>query len=389
VKHPESNPLRTELARSQQRGAHPDSDELTAFAEGALLARERESVLAHLALCVQCREVLGIATAAAPETVADTKPLPRPVRPPLRSWLPWVAAATAVLVVSSTVLLHEQNRPRGEVPSVESSQMAQTEPTQVPATPPPPSEAKTAPHKVTGSLERRETASWHAKKSIDAAAGKAMVPPLPLQEQRAQAISPQAEVTNSNDHAVNGGMASNAKPTESAELPAAGPAASLKPDQENSEPIASAKAASPGAEAVESPGEGATRSRAAFSSAASVPMMRKAIPSSDARPHWRINDSGQLERSMEDGAWQAVPMPDTSKLYVVSVSGSEVWAGGENLRLDHSMDNGATWESVKLPAKNGYNHTLTHIRFHTAQQGTIDSDDGTSWKTNDGGRTWK
>jgi photosynthesis system II assembly factor YCF48-like protein len=388
VKHPESNPLRTELARSQQCGAHPDSDELTAFTEGALLARERERVLAHLALCVQCREVLGIATAAAPETVAETQPLPRPVRPPLRSWLPWVAAA-AVLVVSSTMLLHEQQKPGGKVPSVESTQMAKTEPTRVPATPPPPSEAKTEPHKVTGSLARRETAPLHAKKSIDAAVGKAMVPPVPLQEQRAQAISPQAEVANSNDHAVNGGMVSSAKPTESAESPAAGLASSLKPSQENSEPIARVQAAPSESEAVEGRGESATRSRVAFSGAASVPMMRKAIPSSDARPHWRINDSGQLERSLEDGAWQVVPMSDTSKLHVVSVSGSEVWAGGENLRLDHSIDNGATWEPVKLPAKNGYNHTLTHIRFHTAQQGTIDSDDGASWRTSDGGRTWK
>lgn len=386
MKHTESNPLRTELARSQQCGAHPDSDELTAFAEGSLLAREREGVLAHLALCVQCREVLGIATAAAPETVADTQPLSRPVRPPLRSWLPWVAAAAAVLVVSSTMLLHEQKRPKGEVPFVESAQMAKTEPTQGPATPPPPSEAKIAAHKVAGSLARRETAPWHAKKSIDAAAGKAMVPPVPLQEQRAQAISPQAEVTNSNDHAANGGMASSAKPTESAGSPAAGPAASLKPDQE---PTANAKAAPPESEVVESPGEGATHSRAAFSGAASVQMMRKAIPSSDARPHWRINDSGQLERPLEDGAWQVVPMSDTSKLHVVSAFDSEVWAGGENLRLDHSMDNGATWESVKLPAKNGYNHTLAGIHFHTAQQGTINSDDGTSWKTTDGGRTWK
>jgi photosystem II stability/assembly factor-like uncharacterized protein len=82
-------------------------------------------------------------------------------------------------------------------------------------------------------------------------------------------------------------------------------------------------------------------------------------------------------------------MPDTSKLHVVSVSGNEVWAGGENLRLEHSSDNGATWESVKLPAKNGYEHAITHIRIRTPQEGTINSDDGTSWITTDGGRTWK
>ncbi len=119
--------------------------------------------------------------------------------------------------------------------------------------------------------------------------------------------------------------------------------------------------------------------------------MRKAFTANAARPHWRINDIGQLERAFGVGSWQAVPMPDAaeSKLHVVSVSGSEVWAGGENLRLDHSSDNGETWKSIKLPAKNGYEHTITHIRFRSAQLGVIDSDDGTSWITTDGGRTWK
>jgi len=41
--------------------AHPDADLLTAFAEQALSASEREEVLHHLALCGNCREVLSIA----------------------------------------------------------------------------------------------------------------------------------------------------------------------------------------------------------------------------------------------------------------------------------------------------------------------------------------
>jgi hypothetical protein len=39
VKLSESNPLRQELARSQQVESHPDSDVLTALSEGGLLQR--------------------------------------------------------------------------------------------------------------------------------------------------------------------------------------------------------------------------------------------------------------------------------------------------------------------------------------------------------------
>ena len=147
MKQPESNSLRKELAWSQQAGAHPDSDVLSAFAEGSLLARERESVLEHLALCVQCREVLHIAANAAPDLVAEAQPKPllRPVHPPLRSWLPWVAVAAAVLVVSSALLLHETKKQAGGASSVESARMANTEAPQAPpaaAQLPPASEAR-------------------------------------------------------------------------------------------------------------------------------------------------------------------------------------------------------------------------------------------------------
>ena len=187
-------------------------------------------------------------------------------------------------------------------------------------------------------------------------------------------------MANSSNRAVIGSTVWGAQRAE-------GPAVGLEQYQANSEQIATAKAATAKSEVQ---GEAATQSGAAFSDEASAPMMRSnAIHANAARPQWRINDRGQLERSFGDRAWKAVPMPDTSKLHVVSLFGSEVWAGGENLRLEHSSDNGTTWESIKLPAKDGYNHAVTHIRFQAPQEGTIDSDDGTSWKTTDGGRTWK
>ena len=42
-------------------GAHPDADQLTAFAEKRLGERERGQVLAHLSACQACREVVSLA----------------------------------------------------------------------------------------------------------------------------------------------------------------------------------------------------------------------------------------------------------------------------------------------------------------------------------------
>src|SRR6266436_9420550 len=54
--------------------AHPDADLLTAFAEQALSATERDGVLQHLALCGDCREVVALALPAADLAPPQTAP---------------------------------------------------------------------------------------------------------------------------------------------------------------------------------------------------------------------------------------------------------------------------------------------------------------------------
>src|ERR1035437_8928802 len=51
--------------RAGPEQAHPEADLLTAFAEQALSATERDGVLEHLALCGNCREVIALALPAA------------------------------------------------------------------------------------------------------------------------------------------------------------------------------------------------------------------------------------------------------------------------------------------------------------------------------------
>jgi photosystem II stability/assembly factor-like uncharacterized protein len=108
-----------------------------------------------------------------------------------------------------------------------------------------------------------------------------------------------------------------------------------------------------------------------------------------ARAHWRINEAGHAERSPGSGVWQPVVPDERARMRVISVFGSDVWLGGESLRLYHSKDDGATWHLIQLPEKSAGADAVTHIRFQSEQLGTAEADDGTQWSTADGGQTWK
>ncbi|MBB5058759.1 hypothetical protein HDF16_003473 [Granulicella aggregans] len=269
MKQTESNPLRVELARMAGALPHPDEDVLTAFAEGALLERERESVMEHLAGCSECREILSLTAAAAPEaTVLHVVP----TGPTQKRWLPWLAAAAAVVLVSSAALIYVRGREINGLP-------------------------QQSPEIAVQGIGRRE------------------------------------------------------------------------PDS-----------ARPDAPAVQSaePMPGLATSEAATGNSETV-----------GRTHWRINEAGHAERSLGNGTWQAVLPNDSARIRVISVSGSDVWLGGEKLHLCHSNDDGATWHCEQLPTKNSSASVLAHIRFRDLQTGVVEATDGTRWETGDGGRTWR
>jgi hypothetical protein len=100
--------------------AHPDADLLTAFAEQALSATERDGVLEHLAVCGHCREVVTLALpdsglVGAP-TVADSETVQATAirvksqwnwpRPPKLAWasLRWAALAAGIAMAASVLL---------------------------------------------------------------------------------------------------------------------------------------------------------------------------------------------------------------------------------------------------------------------------------------------
>ena len=96
-----------------QSGQHLDADQISAFVESALPAHEREEMLAHLAVCADCREVVALTLpemgeAVAPEVVIERKRWFWNWR---FAWAPALAAASFVVIV---VLIHKAGETQKE-----------------------------------------------------------------------------------------------------------------------------------------------------------------------------------------------------------------------------------------------------------------------------------
>jgi len=91
--------------------SHPDADLLTAFAEQALVGRERELVIDHLAHCGDCRDVVVLAL---PATEAVAVPAASGARIAWLSWpvLRWGVVAAGLLIVTWVGVLQYRQRHR-------------------------------------------------------------------------------------------------------------------------------------------------------------------------------------------------------------------------------------------------------------------------------------
>jgi putative zinc finger protein len=325
----ESNSLRKALEQSES-SAHLDADMLTAFAEGALLPAEREAALAHLAACTECRNVLNIGMEDAGETPRKLKPflVAHPGRPLMRILIPSLAAAATIVVVSAAVVRY-QLRTAAQNPTVAVDRKDQSAQPFVPPQVSPPEEPERA-------TRKRAPASIPPPDEQPPSPEPANAPKATMEESKTDAQPP-------------------ADANSSMEL------RRTRPEQ----PIS------------------------AFANEVTSHALAKAPKASVARPHWRLNEQGQPERALADGPWQPVLPNQSARMHVLSVFGDEVWVGGEKSQVFCSLDNGASWRLVHLPEKNGPDHAIANIRFDSAQEITIDTADGTTWATTDGGDSWK
>lgn len=344
MKQQELNPLQRELARGQHVAAHPDPDLLTALGEGSLLERERQQVLAHVASCAACREILSVAAVAALDSADDLNPIPltRPSLAPHRTLLPWATAAACLLVACSAVLFYQQRHVSRKEAAVASNETMHL-----------PSPAQQPPPAVNRNETFSKTEQHPELKQLQAPAhSQAAMTRSAIEEDK-------IEAAGNSDSSQEDSYESSAEPTQ------------------NARPSAGALKAAP------------PSSVPAFVSAAPAGMLSSVSVAPGSRPHWRINNMGHAERSFGNGTWTAVLPQEPSKMRVVSVVDGEVWIGGDNSRLYHSSDNGATWKQIALPDKGSREPSIAHIHFQTARSGVVESGDGTVWTTSDGGSTWK
>ncbi len=100
------------MTATSQHGFHPDAESLSAFSEQALQERERAEVLAHLAVCGRCRQVVALARAAAEAEVAAPVAPRKTIAPNAwwRQWrLVWIPAAVAVAFAVTTLSVYIGN----------------------------------------------------------------------------------------------------------------------------------------------------------------------------------------------------------------------------------------------------------------------------------------
>jgi len=377
---PESNnPLLQELARSQRAPAdfeaHLDADLLAAYAEDTLLPPERNDVLAHLALCGECRQVLILATAARPGPVEDAseQPIPRPVRTPLWGWLPWVATAAGIAAMSALLLFYPQKR---LAPATTSTNGATTAPDRATA-----GQQAEMPAGATQQLvisAAPEAKARHEKSARASAAAAA----LGSARQTTNVAKSQSSEQSETGLALKNADAEGSSALAAAAQPIAGAPAAKTASQSTTVEVTPTQNVMLPQTTYAEPGPALGGPRAAGN-------VTRAFSAVSVRPQWRINEAGKVERSFGNGVWHEVLDAGTAKLRVVSVLRGSVWAGGDKLCLFRSADNGVTWSAVQLPPKGDGANAITHVRFETPLDGKIDVNDGSSWVTSDGGITWK
>lgn len=380
------NPMLRALANEGASGDHPDPDLLTAFAEESLLAREREAVMGHLARCAACRQVLNL-SAVALEPARELELVAAAVRAPvaastartsgseehqphskMRVWLPWVAAAACIAIVSVVALRFAYNKPE---------QIASAPPSKMVAVNAPPPVAVPAP----AAQPPQQRASAKAKGTL--ASPTLRIPAGTAGSQNAVAAAPQSSAQQA--------AALEPATAQSEEIAAdslkAGNA-QLEQEQRQIAQQESTRTMALQEKKMESARELAPQPAAPNAPALAGAFAKTANASLVTRPHWRIDDAGHLERAFGNGPWEPALTSESARMHVVSVVAGDVWAGGENDVLYRSYDEGATWLRVALPQKNGAGHVIVHIRFDSATSGTIEAEDGTTWTTTDGGTTW-
>jgi len=134
------NLLRQRLAATEtgETQAHPDADTLTAYMEQSLPPAESKTVIAHLAVCEPCREVVALSQAVMAQPATQTVLTPAPVAGWRRLFTPvfGAAAAVAAMAVIAVMVLQLPQKNPSQSSSRAASGARTNSPANVPASQP-------------------------------------------------------------------------------------------------------------------------------------------------------------------------------------------------------------------------------------------------------------
>jgi len=379
------------LAQQTSGGSveHPDANLLAAFAEHALVERERAAVSAHLAQCADCRTSLALAIASQPETEPVAEHATK------RHWFAewrWVGAAAAACCVVGIVLQVQPPQP----PVVRKIDQTVASPANTPPV--------------------REDRSVQSRVQIAGARRSKKVERIGL----AKVVAPAPSMVAVQEHMA--AVQQQQPPKEKAPLDVRPPEASLpaviiRPLEPPAQPAPPVTVLPPAPEAHafraeasedEQAKKGVQALRALRSGAgafapgmiARAPVVPAHVKSalSNASVLWNINASpaaagnlrGVVERSTDAGkTWEVVPLSDSVSFRAVASAGPNVWAGGTGGALFHSTDAGAHWERITISDQHArLTGTIVHIDAENPNLIKITTSSGETWASPDGGRRW-
>jgi hypothetical protein len=421
-------------AASREQG-HPDANQLTAFAEQALTPTERDGVLAHLAACRDCRELISVALPAADAVaipIADGAALAAPVakerkeknekswlKIPLLAWtnLRWAAAlAAGVVVIAAVVLVRPGKQDQAAQSPINSQNATIAAINSAPlAAPPAPTNqpATLASHDAKQPPGIRSSSSLLLSKKL--AAPNSIVPPKPAGR---MAVTTMDMTVVMAKPAVPSPLPSNNPPSTATGaqigqrnevVEVAAESAGVQPESSSSpENGVAARKDAPAVEKAKPAPETETsqlQDTISTSTVKELPLQGRnftALTQSRAANQalarsltitWTIA-GGVLQRSFDSGqTWQNALRAD-HPLLCYKTRGEDVWTGGQAGTLFHSRDDGTTWTKVQPAIKSQpLTSDLTNIDLlsednHATMRIVLTTSSQEVWSSTDGGKTW-
>ncbi len=422
-------------------GPHPDANLLAAFAENALIAKERSHVLGHLADCAECRAVLGYA-------VPERQELPVALPAERNGWARWTVmrwvtlGASAVVIMIAVLVLRPQDwgrKPAGVPEISETSPMIVSRQEEPPAKVPtasndapkdqtrsraksdavPKRMAAVSPSELEGSVRQRERVA--AEKLKDSLAdGRGVAPSasggivggvaqptqvMPfaqsnqVQQQRSipggpySNIGNQAQTANKLNQPLPRAPAAAPVEPRAAASPVLSKAAVQRAESKETRPTAANETVEVAAAAQAAKAEATDAFQGQLKAVPSQTrggVALQALTTASATMTWTLSEKGRVIRSLDQGrTWTDVPVGNEVVFRAISANGADVWVGGTRSALFHSTDAGRTWTRVR-PATQGRELAgdISRIEFADPLRGTVSTTTGEEWVTADGGKTW-